>query len=151
MKPRTGLTLAAIGVVLIFIALAGKTTQVVSTKEHTYIGNLTWLNSYDAGLKKASQEDKPVVLYFWATWCKYCAKLNEEVLPSEEVNSKLRENFVLVAINIDEDKKTTSKYGVQYPPAIIFVNSKGEVITKLMGYTPEENFLRYVNRAMKGA
>ncbi len=150
MKPKTTLTFAALGVVLLFIFIAGKTTPVISDKEHTFVGDLTWLNSYEAGLEKASQENKPVLLYFWATWCQYCAKLNNEVFPDPEVNSILKEKFVLVAINIDEDKDGISKiYGVQYPPAEIFVDYEGNVITKVMGYTPKENFIIYIEEALR--
>lgn len=149
MKPKTIISLGAVGAIVVFMFLMSQTTPVVSDKEHTYVGDLTWLNSYQEGLQKAEKEDKPVVLYFWATWCKYCAKLNEEVFPSPEVNSRLKNNFVLVAINIDKNKEVTSKYGVQAPPAVYFVDSKGEVLTRVMGYTPKENFIPYVEEARR--
>jgi thioredoxin-related protein len=55
---------------------------------------------------------------------------------------------VLVAINIDQNKEIPQKYGVQYPPAEIFVDADGNVITSVMGYTPKENFLRYINTVL---
>jgi thioredoxin-related protein len=148
MNPKTLITVAALIAIAAFAVLSAKTTPVVSDKDHTYVGDLVWLNSYEAGLEKAKQENKPVLLYFWATWCKFCRKLNTEVFPDPEVNSLLRERFVLVAINIDQNKEIPQKYGVQYPPAEIFVDADGNVITKVMGYTPKENFLRYINTVL---
>ncbi len=148
MNPKTLITVVALVAIGAFAVLSAKTTPVISDKEHTYVGDLVWLNSYEAGLEKAKQENKPVLLYFWATWCKFCRKLNTEVFPDPEVNSLLRERFVLVAINIDQNKEIPQKYGVQYPPAEIFVDADGNVITKVMGYTPKENFLRYINMVL---
>jgi thioredoxin-related protein len=148
MNPKTLITVAALIAIAAFAVLSAKTTPVVSDKDHTYVGDLVWLNSYEAGLEKAKQENKPVLLYFWATWCKFCRKLNTEVFPDPEVNSLLRERFVLVAINIDQNKEIPQKYGVQYPPAEIFVDADGNVITSVMGYTPKENFLRYINTVL---
>ena len=150
MNPKTLITVGALLAIGAFAVLSAKTTPVVSDKEHTYVGDLVWLNSYEAGLEKAKQENKPVLLYFWATWCKFCRKLNTEVFPDPEVNSLLRERFVLVAINIDQNREITQKYGVQYPPAEIFVDADGRVIAKVMGYTPKENFLRYINSVLAG-
>lgn len=149
MNPKKIITLVALIAIAVFAVLSAKTTPVIIDKNYTYVGDLVWLNSYEAGLEKAKLENKPVVLYFWATWCKFCRKLHDEVYPDPTVNSLLTERFVLVAINIDKNKEIPAKYGVQYPPAIIFVDADGNVITKVMGYTPKENFLVYVNSVLE--
>ncbi len=148
MSPKTLITLGALVAVAAFAVLSAKTTPVVSDKEHTYVGNLVWLNSYEAGLEKAKQENKPVLLYFWATWCKYCRQMNEEVYPDPEVNSLLRERFVLVAVNIDKNKEVAQKYGVQYPPAEVFVDAEGRVITSIFGFAPKDYLLQHMRAAL---
>jgi thioredoxin-related protein len=148
-NPKTLITAAALLAIVAFAVLSAKTTPVVSDKNYTYVGDLVWLNSYEAGLEKAKLEQKPVVLYFWATWCKFCKRLHDEVYPDPEVNSLLTERFVLVAINIDRDKEVPPKYGVQYPPAIIFTDENGQVIERVMGYVPKEAFLQYARGALR--
>ncbi|GBE54336.1 MAG TPA: thioredoxin family protein [Euryarchaeota archaeon] len=150
MKPRTLLTVAAFVVVIFFIFLSGRSMPIVSNNNHTFVGDLTWYNSYKEGMSIASQENKPVLVYFWATWCEWCAKLNREVYPDPQVNSILKKKFVLVAINVDDDKEgIKEKYGVQYPPAEIFVDPEGKVLTKVMGYTPKENFIPVIEEALR--
>jgi thioredoxin-like negative regulator of GroEL len=56
-------------------------------------------------------------------------------------------DFVLVAVNTDQRPDIMQKYGVTGLPTIVFLNSKGEVIHKFVGYQDYAGVMRDVEIA----
>jgi thioredoxin-related protein len=131
------------GVLLIvfFVVFSAKDMPVVSSGDYTYMSGLNWYNSVEKGMEESISTGKPVLVYFWAAWCKYCKKLEEETFVDPEVNRILKEDFVLVAINVDDQGGVASNFGVGAPPAEIFLRSNGEEITRIPGYIGADTFL----------
>lgn len=116
-------------------------TPTVTKGDRTYLGGLVFYNVPEEAFQAAVDEDKPVMMYFWAIWCQFCAKIHSEVFPDAEVSQILNDKFTLVAIDLDVDKKTSSQFNVLYPPQFIFFTPTGEIIEIISGYLPVENFL----------
>lgn len=121
----------------------------LSDGNYTYISNLTWHRSatgLERGLLEASQENKPVVVYFWAIWCQYCAGFQANTLGNPEVNKMIENDYVRVAIDLDIDREVSNKYGVSYPPYVIFLDGKGNVIDRIAGSVDAGTFLPIATR-----
>ncbi len=84
------------------------------------------------------QAEKPVLVDFWAAWCKPClvvAPILDEL--AEEYSDKI--NFVKV--DVDHNPKTATSYSIRsIPTLLIFKN--GEPVSHIVGLRPKEELKR---------
>jgi thioredoxin-related protein len=121
----------------------------ITDENYTYIADLKWYHSaagLEKGFQEASLENKPVVVYFWAIWCQYCAKFQTDTLGNPQINKILENDYVRVAMDLDVDRDISGKYGVSYPPYILFLDSKGNVLDRIAGAVCPETFLPTITR-----
>ncbi len=118
----------------------------LSDKNNSYLGGLTWSRSLDKSLLLAQQENKPVAVYFWAIWCQYCARFQSDTLGNPEVKKILEKDYVLVAMDLDIDRNVAGKYGVSYPPYVLFLDGNDTVLNRIAGAVGPEIFLPVVTQ-----
>lgn len=140
LEAKKVLTLVAAIVVLAFAYYAGSAAPVVSDRNYTYIAEMKWHNTYDAGAREAMQTNKPMVVYFWTIWCTYCEKYHREVFSREDIREILAKDFVRVAVDMDTNREDTNRFNVRAPPHLIFMTSSGEIVRHVPGYVPPEEF-----------
>lgn len=110
----------------------------------------------------AAMAGKPVVVRFWADWCKYC---EAEMKAIDAVYQRHKDKgLAVLAINAGQDKATAAafvkKIGVTYPvlldepsaiakrygvvglPTTFFIDSAGVVRGKIVGEADEATFER---------
>ena len=115
-------------------------------------------HAYDAGLKKALEEDKHVFIDFTAKWCGYCRKMDREVFSDPTVIEILNTDFVSVKVDGDSRKEldidgykiteknlTVREFGVRGYPTFWFLKSDGTKLGSIGGYRP----LDYMMEAFK--
>ncbi len=112
----------------------------------------------------AAWTGQPVVVRFWADWCRYCAP---EMKLLDQVARRYRDQrLAVIAINVGQDRKTVTafmdKLAVGYPalldeqsqiarswgvvglPTTFFVDAKGVVRGKIVGEADEALFVRHI-------
>jgi len=104
-------------------------------------GGVAWSQSYDVSTKVAAMEKSPVLLFFTASWCRWCRKLEREVLVEPTVMSQLRK-FVCVKLDVDKNHEVAMAYGVVSMPRIVVLNTQNEIIGDWLGYHDTKAFLQ---------
>ncbi|MDX9996238.1 MAG: TlpA disulfide reductase family protein [Rhodocyclaceae bacterium] len=116
----------------------------------------------------AAYAGKPVVLRFWADWCKFC---EPEMKLIDAVRERHGGRFAILAVNAGQDKATVDafmkKLGVGYPsaldesskiartygvvglPTTFLIDGRGIVRGKIVGETDAAMFERHVQNLLK--
>ena len=121
----------------------------LSDEKYSYLADMKWSRSasgLNEALQIAQQENKPVVVYFWAIWCQYCAKFQSDTLGNPQIKKMLEDDFVRVAIDLDLDRDVARKYGVSYPPYVLFLDGNDKVLDRVAGAVDAQTFLPVVTQ-----
>ena len=78
------------------------------------------------------QEDKLLVVDFYATWCGPCKKLSPTL---DEVSEELGEQVNIVKVDVDESEDLAMDYGIRSVPTVLFFKN-GQQVDKFVGALP---------------
>lgn len=89
-----------------------------------------WTHSLTDGLNRAKREGKPVVIDFWATWCKNCLTMDKTTFKNERVQAALQD-FVPVKVQAEDlDAPETAEmldyFGAKGLPTYVLLTPNAE-------------------------
>jgi thioredoxin 1 len=84
------------------------------------------------------QNEKPVIVDYWAEWCGPC-RMVAPVL--EEIAAEYGDKIEVVKLNIDENPTVSQRYGIMAIPTMN-VFSGGQVVKQIVGAKPKSALLR---------
>jgi len=106
--------------------------------------------SFQSALGDAGKRDTVVMAEFYTDWCNWCRRLDTDTFSNPEVRSELAK-LVPLKLNAEEGgAELASRYGVDSYPTMIFFDSRGNEMERILGYLPPEKFLRRVQRIRTG-
>ncbi len=113
-----------------------------------HAGNdLTWETSWDRAMERAREENKPVVVDFYADWCVWCKTLDSTTYKDPRVVEMLTSKAIPLKIDVDHGGRALARqHRVSGLPTILIVAPDGRELGRIPGYLPASDFLAEIQK-----
>ncbi|MCX6133995.1 MAG: thioredoxin fold domain-containing protein [Ignavibacteriales bacterium] len=111
---------------------------------------MTWESFSEARVTEAKNQNRPVVMDFYADWCIPCLELEHKTFTDAEVISGTKD-FVRLKVDLThfdspESEALRKKFNISGVPTIVFIDRTGQEVasSRVVGYLPPKEFLEKV-------
>ena len=110
--------------------------------------------AFDEAMQQATQQGKPLFVYFGRYGCGYCDKTNAETFTDAKIKQQFTEHYVLAYVDSESGKRlrlptgeriTERDLGTRYDafvtPVFSFITVDGDVLARLVGVQRVVDFM----------
>ncbi|MBI3502844.1 MAG: thioredoxin family protein [Bacteroidetes bacterium] len=137
--------------------------------------NLNCFHDYEEGMAYAKNQNKPVMIDFTGWSCVNCRKMEDNVWSDSEILKRLRENYILISLYVDDKTPLPEKeqivsqtsgqkiktqgnkwsdlqasvYKTNSQPYYVLLDNNGKKLAQSRGYTPEiETYKKFLDEGL---
>jgi len=109
----------------------------------TFAADMGYEIDYQTALAKAKKEDKEIMLFMTTSYCPWCRKLENRILSQNDIDAKIKEQFIPLVLNLDKDTYPKQFAKTRFTPILYIVDSEDEMIVdKFVGYSSRGDFIQ---------
>lgn len=95
---------------------------------------------------KIFNEDKPLMIDFYAEWCAPCKSLSPVF---EELSNMYNESLTVVKVDIEANQEIAQKFMVRSIPTVV-TSKSGEIIKGIVGAKPANFYKKMAEEVING-
>ncbi len=116
---------------------------------HLQAGIDFFSGTFEEAKAAAADQGRLIFVDAYTTWCGPCKRMSRNVFTDDAVGELFNSAFVNVKLDMEkgEGAKFQRKYGVTAFPTLLFLDSGGEVVHRVVGGMDVPNFLKLGNFA----
>ncbi len=100
---------------------------------HAYTQEIDWRKDLDEAFQASRESGRPVLIDFWADWCEPCKVMDSQLWKGSEAKT-FASKFIYVRLDFDKATPTVRKYYVVAVPTVVFTDSWGNYLTRVVGF-----------------
>ncbi|MCG1037208.1 thioredoxin family protein [Polaribacter sargassicola] len=144
-----------ITIISCFLLIGSTFSQELADTDNNVLPN--WEPTYKGALKKAKEENKPVLIYFTGSdWCGPCIVLDKKLFHStkfKEIADKdlvlyqadmPRNKDILLPNQLEDNNDLIKKFKIKSFPTLVFVNHKGKMLAYKKGLILTEYYYPFI-------
>ncbi len=150
------------GISISLISCSGSKPKVRTARVHTkkerktiikpqFAVDFQYSNSLSSILAKAAKENKLVFVDIYTDWCTPCKMMDKDVFTDKPTGDYLNKNFISYKVNAEKENGPDLNliFGVQVYPTLLFLNEKGQVLSRKDGAAYHSELLRLADDALQ--
>jgi len=111
---------------------------------------IDWVEDYEAGIKLAKQQNKPVLLAFYKLHTRFSTDTWQNTYNNPKVIEYVEANFVPILIDVDKQPEIAKRYHISYYPThYIKQPDSDELFGPQVGYDPPALFIKKLKNLLK--
>jgi uncharacterized repeat protein (TIGR02543 family) len=117
-------------VVVLALTAIGRAVIIQQKAAHTFDGWYEDATGYQKAVADQKAGGKPMLVYFYATWCPHCKRFTAEVLSSPKTQEYVKKypHVRIAPDNGNAEKQLMQSYGAEGYPSFFVVKSNGQRI-----------------------
>lgn len=136
---------------VVIVQSCGSTKKISAPSGTHQIGAIYFQDgTFDEVLKKAKQQNKPIFVDFYATWCGPCKMMEKDEFGNEALGQFLNKNFLSYKLDgeTNEGKAVAVSNNLKFYPTLLFFSPDGEVLVKESGYVTADAITSAAKKAL---
>ncbi|MFZ4543298.1 MAG: thioredoxin family protein [Saprospiraceae bacterium] len=107
---------------------------------------------WSEALARAKKEEKLIFVDAFAKWCGPCKRMAAETFTQQKAGEFFNKHFICMKMDMEEQENIDfiEKYPVGSYPTLMFIDDKGKIVKKTVGYQDINALLSFGKSAMSG-